>query len=290
MQEDKGSKVDVAVENYASVTWEENIHSRSQPCSSLQHHLTVTPPLSIKVPASPKSEFAGVLLLLFSITSAPHTHSFLPLILILPCIAARNSRPREGVALEQVRDLILGILEKDVGRRMLWTKGKQPVPTRSFMRQELELDAASKAASKAAYSPQERCGGGVTLSRGSNCDPTNSHLTISTLSARKKNSRLSKARPMSAPAYSGGREKQAHVKGTGITCDEVSMMKRQMYVGNDIQDSFARPQSAQTNGTSPTTGRYKLRGRTMMGHAVGIDRVRGLVDKVDVIREYARYW
>ena len=288
VQEDTRSKVDVAVESYASVTWEENIHSRSQPCSSLQHHLTVTPPLSIKVPASPKSEFAGVLLLLFSITSAPHTHSFLPLILILPCIAARNSTSREEMALEQVRDLILGILEKDVGRRMLWTKGKQPVPTRSFMRQELELDAASKAANKAVYSPQERGGRGVTL--WGSCDPTNSHLAISTRSARKKNSRLSKARPMSAPAYSGGRQKQAHVKGTEITCDEVSMMKRQMYVGNDIQDSFARPQSARTNDTSPTTGRYKLCGRTMMGHAVGIDRVRGLVDKVDVIREYARYW
>ncbi len=193
------------------------------------------------------------------------------------------------MALEQVRDLILGILEKDVGRRMLWTKGKQPVPTRSFMRQELELDAASKAASKAFYCPQERGGGNVTL-RGSTCDPTNSHLTISTLSARKKNSRLSKARPMSAPACSGVRDKQAHVKGTGITCDEVSIMTRQLYVGNDSQDRFVRPQSARTNGTSPTTGRYKLRGRTMMGHAVGIDRVRGLVDKVDVIREYARYW
>jgi hypothetical protein len=197
VQEDKRSNVDVAVENCASVTREENIHSHSQPCSSLEHDLTTTSPLSIEVPAFPKSEFAGVLLLLFSITSAPHTHSLLPLILILPCIAARSSTPRQEMALEQVRDLILGILEKDVGRRMLWTKGKQPVPTRSFMRQELELDAASKAARKAVYSPQERGGGDVTL-WGSTCDPTNSHLTISTLSARKKNSRLSKARPMSA--------------------------------------------------------------------------------------------
>jgi hypothetical protein len=43
-------------------------------------------------------------------------------------------------------------------------------------------------------------------------------------------------------------------------------------------------------GGGGAQSRAALSGRTMLGHAEGVDRNRGMVAKKDVIREYARCW
>ena len=65
-------------------------------------------------------------------------------------------------------------------------------------------------------------------------------------------------------------------------------------VGADGQRGSGRASACvsarEGDGGGGAQTRAALSGRTMLGHAPGVDRNRGMVAKKDVIREYARCW
>ena len=58
--------------------------------------------------------------------------------------------------------------------------------------------------------------------------------------------------------------------------------------GGDRASACVSAREGERGGGAQT--RAALSGRTMLGHAEGVDRNRGMVAKKDVIREYARCW
>ena len=58
--------------------------------------------------------------------------------------------------------------------------------------------------------------------------------------------------------------------------------------GGDRASACVSAREGKGGGGAQTTA--ALSGRTMLGHAEGVDRNRGMVAKKDVIREYARCW